>query len=179
MHLPPNPQSALRTPQSPAPDSALSIQHSAFMTQALDQARLAQTHGEVPIGCVIVDDLTGQIIGKGYSRRECDHDATAHAEILAIRQAGLARGHWRLTDCTLYVTLEPCPMCAGAIVNARVPRVVYGCDDPKAGAVKSLFQLCQDPRLNHRAHVVAGVLADDCARVLQNFFKAQRALGKK
>jgi len=149
------------------------------MTQALTQAQLAQTHGEVPIGCVIVDDLTGQIIGKGYNRRECDHDATAHAEILAIRQAGLARGHWRLTDCTLYVTLEPCPMCAGAIVNSRIPRLVYGADDPKAGAVKTLFELCTDSRLNHRVEVVGGILAAESARLLQDFFKAQRALGKK
>ena len=149
------------------------------MAQALEQARLAQTHGEVPIGCVIVDDLTGQAIGAGFNRRESDHDATAHAEILAIRQAGLARNHWRLTDCTLYVTLEPCPMCAGAIVNARIPRLVYGADDPKAGAVKSLFTLCTDTRLNHRVEVVGGLLAEDCAKLLQDFFKAQRALGKK
>ncbi len=149
------------------------------MAQALDQARLAQSHGEVPIGCVIVDNLTNQVIGAGYNRRESDHDATAHAEILAIRQAGLARGHWRLTDCTLYVTLEPCPMCAGAIVNARIPRLVYAADDPKAGAVATLFQLCTDPRLNHRVEVVGALLAADSARLLQDFFKAQRALGKK
>src|SRR5689334_18033005 len=128
MSPPQNPQSAIRTPQSS--DS----QYTAFMQQALAQAQLAWDHGEVPIGCVIADDLTGQIIGTGYNRRESDHDASAHAEILAIRQAGLTRGHWRLTDCTLYVTLEPCPMCAGAIVNARIPRLVYGADDPKAGA---------------------------------------------
>ena len=149
------------------------------MQAVLEQARLAWDHGEVPIGCVIVDDLTGQIIGTGFNRRESDHDATAHAEILAIRQAGTTRGHWRLTDCTLYVTLEPCPMCAGAIVNARIPRLVYGADDPKAGAVKTLFELCTDARLNHRVDVVGGVLADECAKILQDFFKAQRALGKK
>jgi tRNA(adenine34) deaminase len=149
------------------------------MTQALAQAQLAQTHAEVPIGCIIVDDLTGQIIGTGYNRRESDHDATSHAEILAIRQAGLTRGHWRLPDCTLYVTLEPCPMCAGAIVNARIPRLVYGADDPKAGAVKTLFELCTDTRLNHRVEVMGGLLADECAKLLQDFFKAQRALGKK
>ena len=164
---------------SSAPIQAADPRHAQFMLQALDLARQAQALGEVPIGCVVVDDLTGQVIGRGHNRRQTADDPTAHAEVLALREAGKSRGHWRLTDCTLYVTLEPCPMCAGAIVNARVPRVVYGCDDPKAGAVKSLFQLCQDPRLNHRAHVVAGVLADDCARVLQNFFKAQRALGKK
>jgi len=149
------------------------------MQFAIDQARLAASLGEVPIGCVIVDNLTNQLIATGHNRRETDHDPTAHAEILAIRQAGLARGHWRLTDCTLYVTLEPCPMCAGAIVNARIPRLVYGCDDPKAGAVRTLFQLCDDPRLNHRVEVKAGVLADQCGQLLREFFQKQRALGKK
>jgi tRNA(adenine34) deaminase len=149
------------------------------MQFAIDQARLAASLGEVPIGCVIVDNLTNQLIATGHNRRETDHDPTAHAEILAIRQAGLARGHWRLTDCTLYVTLEPCPMCAGAIVNARIPRLVYGADDPKAGAVKTLFQLCADPRLNHQVEVTPAILAPESAQLLQNFFKAQRALGKK
>ncbi len=107
------------------------------------------------------------------------HDPTAHAEILAMREAGVALQDWRLLDCILYATLEPCPMCAGAIVNARVPRLVYACDDPKAGAVRSLFELCGDARLNHRAQVTSGVLADECAALLRDFFKAQRALGKK
>jgi tRNA(adenine34) deaminase len=150
-----------------------------MMQAALDQARLAQSLAEVPIGCVIVDDLTNQIIASAHNRRETDHDPTAHAEILALRQAGQSRGHWRLTDCTLYVTLEPCPMCAGAIVNARIPRLVYATPDPKAGAVQTLFQLCTDPRLNHRVEVIPNILADDSARLLQDFFKAQRALGKK
>ena len=150
-----------------------------LMRQAIALAREAAAAGEVPIGCVVVDDLTGAVFGRGSNRRETDHDPTAHAEVIALRQAARARGHWRLTDCTLVVTLEPCPMCAGAIVNARVPRVVYGCDDPKAGAARTLYQLCDDPRLNHRATVVPGVLADECAELLRDFFKAQRALGKK
>ena len=151
----------------------------AAMRLAIELARHAASIGEVPIGCVVIDDLTGEVIGRGYNRRETDHDPTAHAEVLALRQAAAARGHWRLTDCTLVVTLEPCPMCAGALVNARVPRLVYGCDDPKAGAVRTLYQLCTDPRLNHRLAVTGGVLADECAGLLRGFFAAQRALGKK
>ena len=150
-----------------------------LMREAIALAAHAASIGEVPIGCVVVDDLTAQIIGRGYNRRETDHDPTAHAEILALREAAHARGHWRLTDCTLVVTLEPCPMCAGAIVNARVPRLVYGCDDPKAGAVRTLFQLCDDSRLNHRVAITSGLMAAECAALLTNFFKAQRALGKK
>jgi tRNA(adenine34) deaminase len=151
----------------------------AAMQHAIALARQAQLLGEVPIGCVIVHDPTGQIIGSGYNRRQTDHDPTAHAEIVAMRQAGQSLSHWRLLDCTLYVTLEPCPMCAGAIVNARIPRLVYGCDDPKAGAVKTLFQLCEDPRLNHRVEVRGGILREECAQLLKDFFAAQRALGKK
>jgi tRNA(adenine34) deaminase len=149
------------------------------MTEALSLARAAMELGEVPIGCVVVHDPSGRIIGRGYNRRETDRDPTAHAEILALREAGKALGHWRLLDCTLVVTLEPCPMCAGAIVNARVPRLVYACDDPKAGAVRTLFQLCTDSRLNHQVEVTTGVLADQCAELLQAFFRRQRALGKK
>src|SRR5262249_54869917 len=108
-----------------------------------------------------------------------DNDPTAHAEILALRQAGQALGDWRLTDCTLVVTLEPCPMCAGAIVNARLPRLVYGCNDQKAGAVRTLFKLCEEQRLNHQVQVQPGVLATECSALLTDFFKAQRALGKK
>src|SRR5688500_11542885 len=156
-----------------------SVDPAAAMRLALDLARHAASIGEVPIGCVVVDDLNGGVIGRGYNRRETDHDPTAHAEILALRQAAAARGHWRLTDCTLVVTLEPCPMCGGALVNARVPRLVYGCDDPKAGAARTLYQLCSDPRLNHRMAVSYGVLADECAGLLRDFFAAQRALGKK
>lgn len=149
------------------------------MAAAIEQAKLAERIGEVPIGCVIVHDPTGQIIATGHNLRQTDHDPTAHAEIIALRAAGRQTGHWRLIDCTLYVTLEPCPMCAGAIVSARIPRLVYGCDDPKAGAVRTLFNLCQDARLNHRVEVTAGVMAADCAALLTDFFKAQRALGKK
>ena len=150
-----------------------------LMREAIALAAHAASIGEVPIGCVVVDDLSGHIIGRGSNRRETDHDPTAHAEILALREAAHTRGHWRLTDCTLVVTLEPCPMCAGAIVNARVPRLVYGCDDPKAGAVRTLYQICEDPKLNHRVAVTSGVLADECAELLRAFFRAQRALGKK
>ena len=149
------------------------------MSAAIVQARLAEQIGEVPIGCVIVHDPTGEIIATGHNLRQTQHDPTAHAEIIALRAAGQQRRHWRLIDCTLYVTLEPCPMCAGAIVNARLPRLVYGCDDPKAGAVRTLFTLCEDQRLNHRVQVTAGVMAAECAALLTDFFKAQRALGKK
>ena len=149
------------------------------MSEALALARGAMELGEVPIGCVVVHDATGRVVGRGFNRREIDRDPTAHAEILAMREAGKALGHWRLVDCTLVVTLEPCPMCAGAIVNARVPRLIYGCEDPKAGAVRTLYQLCNDDRLNHRVDVTAGVLADECAKLLREFFRRQRALGKK
>jgi tRNA(adenine34) deaminase len=151
----------------------------AYMRQALALAETAAAAGEVPIGCVVVHDPTSRVVGKAYNRRLLDHDPTAHAEILALREAGRTLGHWRLLDCTLYVTLEPCPMCAGAVINARVPRLVYGCDDPKAGAVRTLYQLCQDPRLNHRVEVRGGVLAEECVDVLREFFRQQRALGKK
>ena len=150
-----------------------------WMQQAIEQAAEAQKLGEVPIGCVIVHELAQRVVGRGYNRRQIDRDATAHAEVLAIREAGRTVGDWRLLDCTLYVTLEPCPMCAGAIVNARIPRLVYGCDDPKAGAVRTLFQLCEDSRLNHRVEVTGGAMAPQCAKLLQEFFAAQRALGKK
>lgn len=149
------------------------------MQAAIDQALAARAIGEVPIGAVVIHDPTGQIVGTGYNRRIVDRDPTAHAEILALRAAGQAIGEWRLLDCTLVVTLEPCPMCAGAIVNARVPRLVYGCDDPKAGAVRTLFRLCDDARLNHRVAITSGVLAEQCSSLLTSFFKAQRALGKK
>lgn len=144
------------------------------MLEALGQARLAAKADEVPIGCIIVHEPTGRIIGQGYNRRESDSDPTAHAEMVALREAAAAVGSWRLIDCTLVVTLEPCPMCAGAIVNARISRVVYGCRDPKAGATRTLYQICDDPRLNHRAEVVEGVLATECAQVLKDFFQTKR-----
>ena len=153
--------------------------HLEHMRMALDEAHAAALEDEVPIGCVVVNDATGRIVGRGYNRRETDSDPTAHAEILAMREAGRTLGHWRLVDCTLVVTLEPCPMCAGAIVNARVPRLVYGCDDPKAGAVKTLYEVCSDSRLNHQVDVAGGILADEGAQLLRNFFREHRALGKK
>jgi tRNA(adenine34) deaminase len=150
-----------------------------WMQLALEQARAARAMDEVPIGCVIVHEPSGKVLGRGHNRRIVNRDPTAHAEMLAIREAAHNLGDWRLVDCTLVVTLEPCPMCAGAILNARIPRLVYGCDDPKAGAVRTLFRLCEDERLNHRVAVIAGVLADDCSGLLRDFFKVQRALGKK
>ena len=149
------------------------------MQEAIALAKEAMALDEVPIGCVVVHDPTSRIIGRGYNRREIDHDPTAHAEIIAMRQAGAALNHWRLLDCTLVVTLEPCAMCAGAMVNARLARLVYGCDDPKAGAVKTLYNICDDARLNHRLEVISGVMAGECSALLQEFFQKQRALGKK
>jgi tRNA(adenine34) deaminase len=150
-----------------------------WMEEAIALAREAASIGEVPIGCVIVHEPTGQIVGRGCNRREIDRDPTAHAEMIALREAGRALDHWRLLDCALVVTLEPCPMCAGGMVNARVPKLIYGCDDPKAGAVRTLYRLCEDGRLNHRLEIVAGIRAEACAQLLKDFFKAQRALGKK
>jgi tRNA(adenine34) deaminase len=145
-----------------------------WMREAIELARRAAAEDEVPIGCIIVHEPTGRVIGRGYNLRETHADPTAHAEIIAMREAGKTLGHWRLVDCALVVTLEPCPMCAGAIVNARIPRLIYGCEDPKAGAVRTLFQLCEDPRLNHRVKVEGGVLAEECARVLREFFAVRR-----
>ena len=150
-----------------------------LMSLAIDQAATALAHDEVPIGAVIHHAPTNRIIAAAHNRRILDQDPTAHAEILAIRQAAKELGDWRLQDTTLAVTLEPCPMCAGAIVNARIPRLIFGCADSKAGAVQTLYQLCSDPRLNHRVHITPGVKADQCARLLTDFFTAQRALGKK
>jgi tRNA(adenine34) deaminase len=155
------------------------MSHDDLMRLALDQARLALAHDEVPIGAVLYHHPTGRLLGRAHNRRILDRDPTAHAEILAIRQAAQALGDWRLEDTTLAVTLEPCPMCAGAIVSARIPRLIYGCPDPKGGAVATLYTICTDPRLNHRVDVTAGVLADECARLLTAFFAAKRAMGKK
>lgn len=149
-----------------------------WMREALGEADAAAAKGEVPVGCVLVDDA-GVVVARGHNLRETLADPTAHAETVALREAARARGSWRLDDVTAYVTLEPCPMCAGALVNARIKRVVYGCDDPKAGAVKSLFSIGRDERLNHRFEVEAGVLADECAERLRRFFAALRAQGKK
>jgi tRNA(adenine34) deaminase len=148
------------------------------MHMALAEADLAWAEDEVPIGCVIVN-AAGEVIATGHNRREQLEDPTAHAEILALREAGRKLGSWRLEGCRLYVTLEPCPMCAGAIVQARVPVVVYGCADAKAGACHTLFQITSDERLNHRCEVVRGILASESARKLSEFFAQKRALGKK
>jgi tRNA(adenine34) deaminase len=145
-----------------------------FMREALVEARVAAARGEVPVGAVIVGP-DGVVLARAHNLRETLEDPTAHAELLALRWASMDRGSWRLDDVTLYVTLEPCPMCAGALVNARVPRVVWGCDDPKAGAVRSLFTIGVDPRLNHRFEAVSGVLGDECADELRRFFRALRA----
>jgi tRNA(adenine34) deaminase len=142
-----------------------------WMSIALDEARAAAAQGDVPVGAVIIAD--GTIVGRGRNRREVDRDPTAHAEIVALRDAAKQLGMWRV-EATLYVTQEPCPMCAGAIVNARVKRLVYGCANPKAGAVKSLFTIVTDPRLNHRVEVRDSVRADECTQVLQEFFAELR-----
>ena len=143
------------------------------MRLALDEAAAAVTHGDVPIGAVVVRN--GQLIAARHNERELTGDPTAHAEVLAIRDASHVIGHWRLPDCTVYVTLEPCAMCAGAMVNARVGRLVYGAADPKAGAVASLFELCSDPRLNHRLPVVAGLHAQQAGQLLREFFADRRS----
>jgi len=148
-----------------------------LMRAALQQAHLAQQAGEVPIGCVVVRD--GEIIASAHNRRILDSDPTAHAEILAIRAAAETIGDWRLEGCHLVVTLEPCCMCAGAIVLARLDRLVYGAADPKAGGVETLYEICSDDRLNHSPEIVSGVLADECGDILTDFFRSRRAEGKK
>jgi len=143
-----------------------------YMRIAIEQAKIAEENGDIPIGVVIV--YKNQIIAKAYNQREQLKDPTAHAEIIALTQAAAAMESWHLNGCTIYVTLEPCPMCAGALVLARVDRLVYGCDDPKAGACKSLYNIVQDERLNHRLEVSCGVLREECSRLLQNFFQQRR-----
>ena len=143
------------------------------MTEALELARRSAANGEVPVGALVYRG--DELISEGLNTREAKNDPLGHAEIQAIHRATKAIDDWRLNDCTLYVTLEPCPMCAGAIVNARLGRLVYGAADPKAGAVHSLFELCTDRRLNHRVDVTAGVLAPECGKVLTDFFRARRA----
>ena len=144
-----------------------------WMQLALEEARAAaREHADVPVGAVAVRD--GELLARGRNRREERQDPTAHAEIEVVREAARALGHWRLAGVTVYVTLEPCAMCAGALVLARVARVVYGCTDPKAGAVGSLFSIGTDPRLNHRFELVTGVLAEPCSAELKGFFAARR-----
>ncbi|UCD51597.1 MAG: tRNA adenosine(34) deaminase TadA [Phycisphaerales bacterium] len=143
-----------------------------YMRLAIDAAHVAEENGDVPIGAVIV--YQDQVIGRAYNQREQLTDPTAHAEIVALTQAATFMETWRLHGCTIYVTLEPCPMCAGALVLGRLDRLVYGCDDPKAGACGSLYDIVRDERLNHRLEVTSGVLASDCAKLLQDFFRARR-----
>lgn len=143
-----------------------------WMGEALKEAAEAGAAGEVPIGCVIVAD--GRVIGRGHNRRERDQDPTAHAEVIALREAAKTVGFWRVSPAICYVTCEPCPMCAGALVNARVDRLVYGCADPKAGAAGTLYNIPTDPRLNHRMAVTAGVREDECRALLQEFFQKLR-----
>jgi len=151
--------------------------HEPFMRLALAQAEAALAADEVPVGAVIVHG--GRVIAAAHNQRELLKDPTAHAEMIAITQAAGELGDWRLDQCSLYVTLEPCPMCAGAIVQARIPQVVYGAPDAKAGAVQTLYQLLSDPRLNHRCQIVSGVLLDACGEILSRFFQQKRRAGNK
>jgi tRNA(adenine34) deaminase len=147
--------------------------HEQWMRAALDEARAAIAHDDVPIGAVVVS-ADGRVIGRGRNERELREDPTAHAEVLALREAAASLGSWRVLDATLYVTLEPCTMCAGAIVLSRIPRVVYATTDPKAGAAGSVLDVLADPRLNHRPEVIGGILADEAADLLRSFFRARR-----
>lgn len=146
--------------------------HAYWMKQAIEEAKKAEAIGEVPIGAIVVHN--GEIIGRGYNLRETTSDSTAHAEMIAIREASTHLNAWRLLDCTLYVTLEPCPMCAGAIVQSRIAHVVYGTGDPKAGCAGTLMNLLQESRFNHRADVISGIMQEECAALLKNFFKKLR-----
>ena len=143
-----------------------------YMAMALDEARLADEIGEVPIGAVVVCD--GVVIARGHNRREIDHDPAGHAEFLAMRAASAKLERWRLSDCTVYVTLEPCPMCAGLMHQARIARCVYAAPDPKAGALGTLYDLHDDERLNHRFDVTSGILAEEAAQLLRDFFRRLR-----
>jgi tRNA(adenine34) deaminase len=172
----PRPTDSVPLPISPSPPFASLDER--FMREALREAQVAFDEDEVPIGAIVVhrDRHSGheRVVGAAHNQRETLRDPTAHAEMIAITQAAEALGRWRLDDCTLYVTLEPCPMCAGAIVLARLPRVVYGAADPKAGAVATLYTLLDDPRLNHRAEVAPGILAEPCGEILSRFFRQKR-----
>lgn len=145
-----------------------------FMQIALEEARAAAIADEVPVGAVLVRDSDGVVVARGANRTIRDCDPTAHAEVVVLREASRAIGNYRLTGTTLYVTIEPCSMCAGAIIQARVPRVVYGCDDIKGGAVRSCFEVLSHPKLNHQVEVTAGVLATECAVLIQTFFADRR-----
>jgi len=149
------------------------VNDAAWMREALAEAELALTHGDVPVGAVAVCE--GAIVGRGHNRKEANGDPTAHAEMLALQEAARVLGGWRLAEVTLYCTLEPCPMCAGAMVSARLPRLVYGADDPKAGAAGSVVELLRDPRFNHRVTVIRGVLAEESQALLERFFAGLRS----
>lgn len=165
------PPAPLPPPPAPAP-SDLDIQ---MMHRALALARSAAAIGEIPVGAVVYQTSDGRVLGEGHNLRHTQKDPTLHAELIAVRAAAQTLGDWRLNDCTLAVTLEPCPMCAGLIVNARLGRVVFGCSDPKAGACGSLMKLTEDPRLNHRVTPIGGVLAEESAAVLRAFFASRRS----
>ncbi len=152
-------------------------QEEKYMREAIRQARKAEALREVPIGCIIVFD--GKIIGRGYNRRTVDKNVLAHAELTAIRKACKKIGDWRLEGCTMYVTLEPCPMCAGAIVQARIPRVVIGCMNPKAGCAGSVLDLFHEPGFNHQVEMETGLLGEECSQLLKKFFKELREEGRK
>ena len=162
-------KSMKETAMNPADDTT-------YMHEAIAEAQLARAKGEVPIGAVIVHQ--GQVIGRGHNLRETSNDPTSHAEMVAIRQAAAAIDHWRLLETTLYVTLEPCVMCMGAIILARIPRLVYACRDPRAGAVGSIYDFASDERFNHRVEVTEGVLGEECSTMLSSFFQELRA-GRK
>lgn len=163
------------TPPLPPPAPAPSELDIDMMRRALALARSAAAIGEIPVGAVVYQTSDGRVLGEGHNLRHTQKDPTLHAELIAIRAAAQTLGDWRLNDCTLAVTLEPCPMCAGLIVNARVGRVIFGCSDPKAGACGSLMNLTEDPRLNHRVTPIGGVLADESAAMLRGFFAKRRS----
>ncbi|HXV21099.1 MAG TPA: tRNA adenosine(34) deaminase TadA [Desulfuromonadales bacterium] len=156
--------------------SLADIQDRGFMQQALVEAETAARLGEVPVGAVVVRG--GEVVGRGYNLREASNDPTTHAEMIAIRQAAATLDSWRLLECTLYVTLEPCVMCMGAIILARIPRLVFACRDPRAGAVGSIYDFSRDERFNHRVEVTEGVLANECSELLSGFFQSLRARKK-
>lgn len=168
-------RSANRAPGSAEPQDKATPTDRTMMRRALALARLAAREGEAPIGAVVYRAASGEILGEGRNTREREADPCGHAELHAIRAAAAATGDWRLADCTLVVTLEPCPMCAGAIVNSRIGRLIFGATDPKAGAVETLFRLCDDARLNHRVPtIIGGVMARSAASALKSFFRARR-----
>jgi tRNA(adenine34) deaminase len=164
-----------KTTPAPPTDAPATDADRQMMTRALGLARRAAQAGEVPVGAVVYETATGRVLAEAFNTREQNNDPTAHAELIAVREAAKALGDWRLNACTVVVTLEPCPMCAGMLVNARVGRLVYGADDPKAGACRSLFTIATDTRLNHRCEVVAGLEADACSQLLREFFQQRRA----